>query len=237
MKPLKPIFLLLALPLMLGTNIFAQTNEDGAPASVRFRIMALQSSVESDGLFYRSKDGFKPLAFTHYRPTNEMTGMLAPDGRLPFFTREQTPEGETRYAINSFSNVPNGSPQILVLAAMANDQLVMNSVADNKSNSDEDWLFINASTTPLAVMLGKDVEPFPIRAGQSVFHRPQLPTGKGTRIQIAMREQAGWERVYSTYWPIREGQRGLVIIVEVEADIRVKYIPESVVNPNGSFEI
>jgi hypothetical protein len=235
MTPVKLISLLLALQTTLGSHLLAQANDGGEQASIRFRIMALHTLNDSEDFFYRSREGFEPVRISHFRPSEEMTAMLAPDGQISFFTREEASDGETKYSIMGRSSVPSGSRQILVLAAKVNEQLVMTSVADNLSESDQDWLFINASKMPLAVMLGKGVKPFPIRPGQSVFHQPEVPKGTGARIQVVGKKESGWERVYSTYWPIREGQRGLIIFMSVGDDIRVKNIPEAVASLNENY--
>lgn len=212
-------------------SLFGQ-KEEQEPAKIEFRTLALDSGLK-EKLFFRNEDGYEELSISHYRPSQKQKAMLTLDGKLPFFKKVTNPETGIEYVVTHQVAIPTGSKKFLLLAANLGDRIGFNAIQDNLGSDNDDWLLINASRLPVLIQVGKQNEPIPVSPGRSVFHRVDIESGTGAVIKVAAKEKSGWNRTYSTVWPIYEGQRMLVIFIENNETVEVRNFFESIDEPTG----
>lgn len=207
--------------------VSAQTPE---VQTVDFRTLGLTRGVSSD-LFFQTAEGYEPLPLRYFRPSSNMTAILAENGSLPIFTKEETLENGIQYVFHGQVAVPGGSGRVLLLGGQSNGRISFNAVSDNLSENDRDWLYINTTNTPIAVQLGEGNSPIGVAPGESIFHRTNVESGKGAAVRVAVFREEGWDRIYSRFWPIYEGQRSMVIFMDYGDQIKVHNFFEAVERP------
>jgi hypothetical protein len=199
--------------------------------TVRFRTLGLEGDIGKE-LFFREAEQYTELPLRFMKTSDSSVARLLADGSLPLFERVESEEGGYQYKLFTRMNLPQNSKRVLILAAGAGERLAFKAIADNLSSSDKDWLYINTSKAMLAVQLGEESKPVGIGPGASVFHRTDLEYGRGAPVRVAMRENGEWKRAYSRFWPIREGQRMIVIFMEREDELVVYRFSDNVERPN-----
>lgn len=210
--------------LLIQTSLSGQVSGN---SDIRFRTLAMESGLEGE-LYFKNGSNFKLLPLPNSRPSESGVADRDSNGSLLLFKELQNDEGEIEYIPDVSVSIPKGSRQVLILAAKQNDKINAIAVNDNLNANERDWLMINVTDVPLALQLGHGEKPVPIPPGQSVFYEAKVKTGSGAAVKVAAYKEEGWKRVYSTFWPIYEGQRGLIICIQDGDSIRVKYISEKV---------
>jgi hypothetical protein len=215
--------LLFLLILLFG---FQSASAQGE-AKIDFRTLGLTRGISSN-LFFHNGRAFEELPLAYFRPSREMSGALGEEGQLGLFTKETNEEDEEVFVPYTQIPIPGGSVQILILATHNGNGVSVYAVDDNLSSNDKDWLYINASTTPVAVQLGDGNEPFGVAPGESTFHRANVTSGQGAAIRVAVYKENGWERVYSRFLPIYEGQRSMIIFLQQNGRVTVHNFFEAI---------
>lgn len=233
MKVFQSTLLALLACLLVKSPLSAQ--EDSV-VTVSLRALALVPDLEID-LFVRSDDGFERLVFSHYQPSKALLATSAPGGaRLPLYGEVPVEGGGMEYAVSREVALPERSAQVLLLAARRGDEVALVAVKDNLGADERDWLLVNATRRPIAFQLGGETQPQPIPPGESVFYQVEVPTGKGAAVRVAAFMDEGWERFYSTFWPVYEGQRGLIIFMPDGEQIRLINFLEAVLPVDSDKE-
>lgn len=211
--------------LLIGTPLRAR---EDLPSTVSLRTLALAPDMETD-LFIRSEDAYEPLGFSHYQPSKALLALTA-SGRavLPLYRQVPAESGETVYAKAREVRLPEGASQVILLGTRNGEGVALVAVKDNLGADERDWLLVNATRRPIAFQLGSDTKPRPIPPGEAVFYRVEVPSGKGAAVRVAAFMDEGWERFYSTFWPVYEGQRGLIIFVPDGERVRLSNFFETV---------
>lgn len=223
------IFLCFCLLLLGLRDVAAQSPGD---ANIRFRTLAMSAGIEAE-LYFSNGSQYELLPLSHYRPSRVHTAKRDNDGNLLLFEKVMGEDDVVKYVPTRRVAIPKGSRQVLLLVAELDGRIGISASNDNISNNDKDWLFINTTQAPIALQLGDGNKPISLPAGESVSQQVNVETGKGAAVRVAAYEEDGWKRIYSTFWPIYEGQRSLVICVQDGKKIRVRNFFESVTTPGN----
>ncbi|NQX02329.1 hypothetical protein HQ447_16850 [bacterium] len=93
----------------------------------------------------------------------------------------------------------------------------------------DDWLVINSSNSQLAIQIGETAKPVPVKANGHQTIKSSAPSGTGAAVTIASQQADGkWKAVYTSYWPIYDDKRGLVLVVQNGARLNVNYISDTI---------
>lgn len=95
----------------------------------------------------------------------------------------------------------------------------------------DDWLVINSTTKNVAIQIGANTKPTPVKPSSHAPIRVTAPANEGAAVIVAIPKDQGWKTIYSTYWPIYPDKRCLVILVEDGAKIRVKVVCDEFKKP------
>lgn len=224
---------LLFFQFLLASLVVAQT--PSAPVQpeipvIKFRSLALEKTIKRE-LYYNDGSDYESLQLSHYRPSLTRKGRLDNSGNLLIFNKSVNAEGVEVYNVANRVAIPSNSRRVLLLSIEQDNTVIFKAVDDNLSANDREWLFINASRTQLALQLGEGNSPFSLPPSQAVPYEVQVQPGTGSQIQVAAFDKDdGWKKIYSTYWPIYEKQRGLVICIEINGKIVVKRFFDAVVD-------
>lgn len=95
----------------------------------------------------------------------------------------------------------------------------------------DDWLVINSTARNVAIQIGANTKPTPVKPSSHAPIRVTAPVNEGAAVIVAIPKDQGWKTIYSTYWPIYPDKRCLVLIIEDGAKIRVKVICDEFKKP------
>lgn len=98
-----------------------------------------------------------------------------------------------------------------------------------KTMKSDDWLVINSSKKQLALQIGAKSTPIGIKPNSNQAIRNTAPVDSGAAVTIATQQPDGkWKSVYTSYWPIYDNMRGLIVVVQKGERLNVNYISDKI---------
>ncbi len=146
---------------------------------------------------------------------------------LPIFKGDLNEKGMPADTSPAKVRLTPGKSQLL-LGWMADNTPKFHAIPDDfASASSRNWLVVNTTSAPVAIQIGADTKPTPVKPGAHSSIRVQAPAGEGAAVVVASPKKSGeWKTIYSTYWPIYKDKRCLVLIVDDGRRPRVKVISD-----------
>jgi hypothetical protein len=211
------LFALLTAPLTLSAQV------ETRPLQVR--TLALDSKPIS-GFYIATSSGYQELSFSIHQPSAIYSAQTAET--LPLYKQQTNETGEIEYILFKQLPLPQAGRRILLIGLKSNDAAKFVAIQDNFGEGDsQDWLLVNVSSKALAFQVG-NLTPIPIQPRQSMPLRINSLRAQGATVKVAARFDEGWEKFYSTFWPIYENQRCLVLFVPDGESIHVRNFFETV---------
>lgn len=195
------------------------------------RSLAMASDPKLPERFVKTEDGFTALVFSVIEP-GELTFALTTAAELPLFERHIDSSGKVSHKLADMVKLPGGAKGALLLGWMSESGPKYLAIDDNYlSAKHNDWLLINAAPKDVAFQIGYEEKPFLISANSVKNHR--LNTDENVGVSVIGQAKWGKETktFYSTYWPVRGGQRGIVIFYERRDRISVRRITDVLLKP------
>ena len=202
----------------------------GQKISVRTLAM---TSKEMPEFYFRTDDKEEPLAVVEW-PTRQPSERVVAlrDGSLPLYTRELDDEGKESLSVAKTIKIPNGASQILLFGWSDGEKTRYHAIEDDILGAKfNDWMLINFSSKDIAFRVGDESLPVKINSGASKLYRIAVPKNKGATVvgQAPIKDEV--KTFYSTYLPVKEGQRTLMIFADDGKKIRTKRIVDTLI-PN-----
>lgn len=201
--------------------------------NISIRTMATSSAKMPD--FFIKASAEKPHEMLRW-PTRQPSErvMAKCESFLPLFQRLPDGSGKQHLAIARRVQIPAGAREIILLAWTDGKEVRLRAIEDKfvgaKSN---EWLFINASSKLIAFTIGDDAQPITLASGVSRLCQVSSPQNKGAAA-VGRAQIRGKLRVfYSTYLPIKEGQRTLMMFTDDGDKIRAKCIVDELTLPES----
>ena len=200
-----PRFLLVLLPLCAGNSL--RTEE-----ILSIRVFALGGSESPVFSFWNGVD-FDTLRASTVQPSPALRVTKA--NPLPVFTDPQTgPNGEPPQP-TAWIPLPEDASHVLLLVTgngNGNENGGIMAIEDDLHRADSrDWLFFNLTASAIAFQIGEETEPILIPPHSRFSRRMKLDASRGTPVIAAARIQGEVQKFYSTYWPIRQDRRTMVL--------------------------
>ncbi|MBC2603233.1 hypothetical protein [Puniceicoccus vermicola] len=190
-------------------------------------MMLAPSAEDLPEFFVRGSKGLEPLVFGLNGPGKPVRAQAA--NPLPLFGNKLDEAGEP--VIARSVNVPPGATSILLVGMIVRGNAEFFAVPDDFVGArSDDWFFINATETTVALQVGAGTEPILLTPGAALPHRISAEKGTGATVAIIKQEQPGgdWKAFYSAFWPVYQDQRCIVLLYGDSKKIRVKNIFDSV---------
>ncbi len=151
---------------------------------------------------------------------------------LPIYEKIKKEGEPPSYKISEKVTIPEGAKTVLILAFNRNGKCKFRAVEDKLLDASyNEWLLINTTSKPIDFQLGTDEKSLRIDKNDEKFCRVNVPPG-GSATALGRAEWNGkMKTFYSTYWPIRAGERSIVIFVEIKPKIAVKRIGDALLKP------
>lgn len=212
------------MPFLCADLVLAAAREIGV------RGLALDRADAMPERYVRVKDGYELLRFLSSQPVELISAIVESD--LLLYEKKMNDKGEEIYQVAEKVNLPVGAKGFLVLGWKDEEKYRYLAINDNFSAAKyNNWLMINTTSKPLAVQIGKKNKPFGLKPNQATNYEVESPEGAGAAVMGRAMLEGEVKTFYSTYWPIRKGERSIVIFVERGDRISVKKISDSLFKP------
>jgi hypothetical protein len=214
--------ILLASLLLRGSLAFAQSPD--APEFLQLRTLLIPRQ-EPRVVFVAGDGKWEALRISPLQPSPpQKVRNLNP---LPVYNALPTDGAEAPVPSASVP-LPGGTTDILLLCVPNGTADRYVAVADDIRNAKaSDWRLINASSSPIALRIGDADEPFILPANSQRSYNIRDALGQGASVTAAARIEGETRTFYSTYWPLHEDKRALVLFVQDGERIQVRLITEA----------
>ncbi len=182
-----------------------------AASEIKIRTLALDKAADLPERYVKVGHSYVALSFSFIQP-GEVMPVFADDSSLPLYEQVETKEGNISYQLVNEVKLPAGAKGVLLLGWISPDGARYLAVDDDFISAKFDqWLLINTASKDVAFRIGDDNKPLMLKANSVQNYKLTAPEGTG----VSVVGQAKWgeeiKTFYSTYWPVRAGERGIVI--------------------------
>jgi hypothetical protein len=214
------LLILFCLVLAAHATLSAQS------AKVTLRTLAMNATPLPDDLWTLGDSDAVALSFSTVQPSEPFRiKRLSP---MPVYQGKRAEKGKPTDADPSLIRLPENASAVLLLGWI-NSQNTPQFLAipdPFATAKRDDWMIINASPTEIALKIGANAKPFLIKPSSHQAIRITAPANEGAAVTIATRVGEEWQTFYSTYWPVYEDKRCIILFTPGEDRIQVKQIFE-----------
>ena len=216
---------LIPLCLILGHATLA-----AQPAEITLRTLAMNATPLPEKLWTVDGSDAVSLGFSTVQPSETVNvRRLSP---MPIYQGPLDEKGKPLDAAPTLVKLPANASAILLLGWMNRDKPAFLPIPDPFATAKrDDWMIINATPTEIALKIGADAKPFLIKGNSHQPIRVGVPADQGAAVTIATRKGEDWRTFYSTYWPIYQDKRCIILFTAGEERIQVKQIFEELQKP------
>lgn len=196
----------------------------GAQDTLAVRAMALSEGEMPEYHLMGVKEHL-PVKFSAVQPGAVLRALAA--NPLPLYLKKTDTQGKVAWVAAEKVTIPAGAKGILLLAIPDGDRNRFLAISDDFAGARyNDWLLINGSTKPVAFAVGEKAKPVLIAAGASITHRISAASGQGATVLAQAPIYDKPTVFYSTYWPIYNDRRTVVLFADSGPSILVKRISD-----------
>jgi len=221
--PLKILLVFLFTGFMAFGLLSAEEPEPPAFLSIRI-LMFNEGGPEN--VYVIGRDEIIAIRLSTVQPSRPVLARNAHP--LPIFDQRPT-EGATEVP-HPFSEVsiPSGHQNLLLFGAVHNERIRWAAVPDTlKRSSSRDWQIINTTESPIFLRIGEESAPLILQPGSQNQYRITMKSGQGAAVIAARMVENEPKIFFSTYWPVKDEQRGLILFLKNGDNIKVKRIVEN----------
>ena len=203
-----------------------------AARALDVRTLTMAREQELPERYVKVADGYASLSFPATQP-GKLVRALASTSALPLFELVKDSDGPPAYKMVEQIALPTGASGVLLLAWKSKEGLSHLAVDDDFLSAQyNEWLLVNTTTKSVALQIGSENKSLMIDANSVLDHK--VNESKGTGVAVVAKAKWGEElkTFYSTYWPVREEARGVIVFFYETADrLAVSKITNTLLNP------
>ncbi|HKK19094.1 MAG TPA: hypothetical protein VJ952_10480 [Opitutales bacterium] len=213
--------LLLVLPLAV---VLLQGLEANTSPIIGVRTLVLGDVPEMPERYLRTEEGYELVEFSKRQPS-KLIHAYRSEG-LTLFAKSSA-GGKDIYRAVDQAGLPAGAKSILLLCWDHDAELKYLAIDDNILEAKYDnWLMINTTGKAIGFRIGEDEKPFFIKPNSIQNCRIASQQGVGVGVEGRAEWDGEVKKFYSTYWPVREGQRSIVIFYQRGNSVKIKKISD-----------
>lgn len=223
--------------LFLSVALFSLAGSVSSIAQkISVRTMAMNPAKMPE-LFFKT-EGDEPLTEVPWPARQPSASIVAlRDGSLPLYRSESNEDGKETISVAQRVKVPAGASEILLLGWADGDKVRFRAIKDDFLGADfNDWLLINFSSKVIAFKVGEKSRPIKVESGGSELYRISVPKNKGATAVGQASIRGKIRTFYSTFLPVKDGQRSMMLFTDDGEKIRAKRIVDELApkeNPAG----
>ena len=214
--------LILFVPFILGQLTLADV--------IGVRGLALERNPAMPERYVKVKGGHEFVHFLSSQPVVLIKAIVETD--LFLYEKKLNDKGEEIYVIAETIKLPAGARGVLVIGWKGKEKFEYLAIKDHFSDAKyNDWLMINTTSKPLAIQVGKKKKPFTLKPKRETVCKIDSPEEVGAAVLGLVKLEGEVKTFYSTYWPIRKGERSILVFVEKGDRIITRKISDSLFKP------
>ena len=218
--------------LLLCLLPFVLHGQEARPVDVGVRALALDRTLELPERYLKTAEGFELLPISNRQPGERIETRSA--GRIALYRKSVGEHDEEAFDLAEQVVVPEGAKSILLLVWQTQEGIRFLPVDDNFAGAGyDDWLMINTTSKAIGFRIGEATDPFFLKPNSIETCKIAAPKDAGTPVIGRIRSNGKIKTFYSTYWPVRSGERSLVLFVEQNNRIRVEKISDALLDKTG----
>jgi hypothetical protein len=194
------------------------------------RGLALERNPAMPERYVKVKGGHEFVHFLSSQPVVLIKAIVETD--LFLYEKKLNDKGEEIYVIAETIKLPAGARGVLVIGWKGKEKFEYLAIKDHFSDAKyNDWLMINTTSKPLAIQVGKKKKPFTLKPKRETVCKIDSPEEVGAAVLGLVKLEGEVKTFYSTYWPIRKGERSILVFVEKGDRIITRKISDSLFKP------
>lgn len=193
-------------------------------AKISLRSLQL-SGEEMPELYVRVADAkeLEKMTWCNTQPTEPI--VVIHDGSLKLYRQITNPEDKEAFELSATIKLPVAAKEVLLLVWESDGKAKYVAIEDQFLDAKfNDWMAINTSVNPVAVLAGDNGKPVRVDPGKSVIFQPNIEEGKGVKVLAQAVREGEVKPFLSSYWPAFEGQRTLIVFYDDGEKMRAKRI-------------
>lgn len=212
--------------LVLSTLYILLLTGVGHSRELAVRSLALNGAFPLPEHYVKVDDGFQRLSFSVVQPS-EVIEASAGENSLALYEQKIKSDGKFAYEIVKKVKFPSSAEGILLLGWMDGKESRYLAIDDNYLSAKyHDWLLINVTSKSVAFQFGLKNKPVVIKERSTRKYKIISPAQSG----VSVIGKAKWgdkiKTFYSTFWPIRGKERGIVIFYAHRDRVAVRKITD-----------
>lgn len=208
--------------LLVGLLVSSAWAQEAMKISLRTLQLGGEEMPES---WVRVVDEKEPVKLTWLttQPTEPL--QVIHDGTLKLFRYSKDAEGKVVMEVIKSITLPTSPKEVLLLGWNSNGESKYIAIEDQFLNAKfNDWLAINTSVNPVALLAGDSDKPVRIDPGKSLIFTPKIEEGKGVKVVAQTMREDELKTFLSSYWPAFAKQRTMIIFYDDGEKMRAKRI-------------
>ena len=225
---MKPLLLLIAALISCGSLVARELN---------VRTLALDKRQVMPEYFLKVGEAYVALPFSAIQP-GEVIQASAGETSLPLFESVKSEDGKVTYKVVKEVKLPPGAKGVLLLGWQATEGARYLAIDDDfMSAKYSDWLLVNTAPKDVGFRIGDDNKPIKIDANGVTNYKLTAAEGTGVSVIASAKWGEKVKTFYSTYWPVKAGERGIVIFFYQQGDrMAVRKITDTLLKPKDEAE-
>jgi len=206
-----------------------------AASALELRTLVLDSEKMPE-LFVKGKKGQVALRFSSAVPSP----VVWVDGSngVTLYKKKITDGGGESYKVAYQLKKPEGAKGVLLLAWTTKGEQKFLPISDEYLNAKaNEWLFINTCAESVAFRIGENAKPFVIKPRKMEVFKCSVKSNQGASVLAKASVDGEVRTIYSTYWPIYNGRRFLIIITKQGRKIKVNPIFDQILSAEQKKEL
>ena len=213
------------LVLLLSLAVSVLHGQQANNPTVGVRALVIGDASAMPERYLSTKKGYEILKFTNAQPSELIHADRTE--KLPLFAKIPAGSEKDSYQAVQEVSLPAAAKNVLLLFWKGSESLNCFAVNDNILEANyNNWLMINTTEKPIGFLIGRGEEPFFIKPNGILKCRITSKHGGGVEVEGRAKWDGRIKTFYSTYWPIREGERSIVIFLRKGGRIKVKKISD-----------
>ena len=220
---------MIRLPAIILVTCLLCGSAAASGQTIAVRSLTLRSG-DLPEVYLKGPKDFHLLPFSPVQPGELIRAVKA--SPLPLYRKVTSDEGEAGFTVAQKVAVPSGAGGLLLLGWMSGNEARYVAIKDDFGSARfNDWLLINTGKRPVAFRVGEKEKPVMLAPGSSTTHRIGAAEGTGVAVLAQAPLRGRTRTFFSTYWPVPEGKRTVVLFVDDGEKIRVKRISDKLAPP------
>jgi len=191
--------------------------------TIDVRLLGVGKTDDAPNRYLKTDHAFQKLDFSTRQPSEAIRA----EANRCLALYKEVPEGgpAPSYQIAQELDLPEGAKHILLVALHAKNETHYRVIEDDFTKvTFKEYLFVNTTSRQVFIRIGPDKKAFKIEAKASKTWTIDPGLGQSLPVTIQADFDNKIKTVYSTYWRIRENERSIIVLDEVESKVKVTKI-------------